>query len=56
MIAKVIDDAANSTFWSSFDAPTGSIAEQKQIIEDAFNNGIDGLSVSPIDAQTRRNS
>jgi ribose transport system substrate-binding protein len=52
---KGIDDAAEE-----FDVlvefrmpPTGSISEQKQIIEDAFNNGIDGLAVSPIDAENQ---
>ena len=30
--------------------PTGAIAEQKGIIEDLLNKGVDGITVSPIDA------
>ncbi|MCA9409956.1 MAG: sugar-binding protein [Candidatus Omnitrophica bacterium] len=33
--------------------PTGTIADQRRIIENLLNKGIDGISVSPIDAENQ---
>jgi len=49
---KGVDDAVGE-FGVEVDfrmPPTSAIAEQKTIIEEAFNKGIDGITVSPIDA------
>jgi ribose transport system substrate-binding protein len=52
-LAKIgVDDAAEE-FGVEVEfrmPPTGAIAEQKGIIEDIFNKGVDGITVSPIDA------